>query len=203
MRPLPPRDNPTDVGPVSDRSASADDVLAAPRLITADPSAPLRAGMAVSPRLPRRRRNQICIAILALGLADYLAYTLTYAALGGDAHNGHREIVQDENGRSRAVYYVRGHFIHSLSGRARAVSRWVWIYSYLHSISVPLTSGAMIISMLVLARPHILATMRGGLVSGQTFVTAFGTVVILVTLGVTALFAWDFIESLTGGIEPR
>ncbi len=149
-------------------------------------------------RLPRRRRNQICIGIIALGLLNYLVYTLGYAALGGDAHNGYRALVEGEDGGHEWVYYLRGHFIHSLSGRERAVSRGAWIYSYLHSITVPLTSGAMIVSMLVLARPHILATMRGGWPSGQTFVVAFGTIVILATVSVTVLFTWNFIEALSG-----
>lgn len=149
-------------------------------------------------RLPRRRRNQICIAVIALGLANYLIYTLGYAALGGDAHNGDRTVVIGDDGTRTVAYYVKGHFIHSLSGRAREVSRAAWIYSYLHSISVPLTSGAMIISMLVLARPHILATLRGGWISGQTFVTAFGTIVLLVTLSVTVLFTADFVRALSG-----
>ena len=147
-------------------------------------------------RLPRRRRNQICIGIIALGLLNYLVYTLSYAALGGDAANGYRTVVTRENGKRATEYYVRGHFIHTLSGRERLVSRGAWIYSYVHSISVPLTSGAMIISMLVLARPHILATMRGGLVGGQTFVVAFGTIVSLVALAVTAMFTWNFVEAL-------
>lgn len=150
-------------------------------------------------RLPRRRRNQICIAIIVVGLVNFLAYTLFYAALGGDAHNGHRELVQGADGRHTAVYYVRGHFIHSLSGRERTVSGRAWIYSYLHSISVPLTSGALIISMLVLARPHIIATMRGGWISGPTFVTAFSTIIILITLGAAALFTWSFVEELSAG----
>jgi hypothetical protein len=143
------------------------------------------------------RWDRVCLTIIALGLVNFLAYTLTYAALGGDAHNGHRERVVSQDGARKSVYYLRGHFIHSLSGREREVSRAVWIYSYLHSISVPLTSGAMIISMLALARPHILATMRGGLLTGQTFVTAFGTVIALITLGVTGMFLWHFVEALT------
>lgn len=150
-------------------------------------------------RLSRRRRNQICIAVIGLGLVNYLAYTLSYAALGGDAQNGYRARVENEEGGRAWAYYVRGHFIHSLSGREREVTRGAWIYSYIHSISVPLTCGAMIISMLVLARPHILATMRGGWVSGQTLVVAFGTVVIVIALAVTALFTWTFIEAFAGG----
>lgn len=149
-------------------------------------------------RLPRRRRNQICIGVIAFGLLNFLVYTLTYAALGGDAHNGYCTEVMSADGSAGYHYFVRGHFIHSLAGRERAVSRGAWIYSYIHSISVPLTSGAMIISMLVLARPHILATMRGGWIAGQTFVVAFGTIVVLVTLGVTVLFTWHFVEALGG-----
>jgi hypothetical protein len=164
--------------------------------------APARAA-ATSPlcpvdRLSRRRRNQLCIAIIALGLLNFLAYTLSYAALGGDAQNGYRARVERETGERTWAYYVRGHFIHSLTGREREVSRGAWIYSYLHSISVPLTSGAMIISMLVLARPHILATMRGGWLSGQTFVVAFGTLVILAAVAVTAMFIWSFVDALAG-----
>ncbi|MBU0641222.1 MAG: hypothetical protein KKB50_20380 [Planctomycetes bacterium] len=157
-----------------------------------------RLGMSLCPvdRLPRRRRNEICIAVIALGAVNFLAYTVSYAALGGDAHNGHRELIEKSDGTVQAVYFVRGHFIRSLTGQERAVSRGMWVYSYLHSISVLLTSAAMIISMLVLARPHIIATMRGGLVSGLTFVTVFGTIVMLVTVAAVALFTWDFVAQL-------
>lgn len=148
-------------------------------------------------RLPRRRRNQICIAIIALGLANYLVYTLSYAALGGDAHNGRRELVEQPDGTRQAVYIVRGHHMRHLEGLETEVGRTAWIYSYVHSITVPLTSGALIISMLVLARPHIIATMRGGWISGQTFVTAFGTIVILITSAMALLFTWHFVAALT------
>ncbi len=150
-------------------------------------------------RWPLRRRNRVCIWIIAAGLANFLVYTLSYAVIGGDARNGERKLELDSHGKPRHHYYVRGHFIHSLSGKAQEVSRGAWIYSYVHSISVPLTSGALIISMLVLSRPHILATMRGGLINGQTFVIAFGTIVVLVTVAVTALFTSDFVRALSGG----
>lgn len=147
-------------------------------------------------RSPRRRRNQVCIAIIALGLLNYLAYTVTYAIIGGDAHNGRRETIVGADGAPEVVYKVRGHFIHSVTGREQEVSRAAWIYSYLHSLTVPLTSGALIISMLVLARPHILATMRGSWISGRLFVGAFGTVVVVASLTITVLFAWDFVREL-------
>lgn len=149
-------------------------------------------------RLSRRRRNKLCIAIIALGGFNFLIYTLTYAALGGDAHNGYRRPADAERGVA-AAYFVRGHHLRSISGQEREVSKGAWTYSYIHSISVFVTSAAMIISMLVLARPHIIATMRDGFVSGTTFVTAFATVVVLLTVFAVFLFAWDFIAQLGNG----
>ena len=187
MRPSPPDEN--DDGPLSE------DVL----ISTPEGVQPDGAGVARQvDQLPRRRRNQVYIAAIVLGLANFLVYTLTYAALGGDAHNGSRRVVTAADGGTEVVYYVRGHFIHSLSGHERVVGRGAWIYSYLHSISVPLTSGALIISMLLLARPHIFATMRGGWISGQTFVVALGTIVLLVTISIALLLIWSFVEELTG-----
>lgn len=171
----------------------ADSALSASSHETRGPTA---AAICPVDRLPRRRRNQICIGIIALGLLNFLVFTLLYAALGGDAHNGQRRQVRDADGATRTAYFVRGHYIRSLSGREREVSKLLWVYSYLHSISVLLTSGAMIVSMLVLARPHILATMRDGWLSGQTFVTAFGTIVVLVTSFAVILFVWDFVAQL-------
>jgi len=147
-------------------------------------------------RLPSRRRNELCIAVITLGAINFLIYTMSYAALGGDAQNGYCKVVTDPNGQTHKEYYVRGHFIHDIEGRAQAVSRAAWIYSHVHSISVPLTSGAMIISMLVLARPHILATMRGGFMTGQTFVVAFGTIVVLVSISVAVMFTVGFVRAL-------
>lgn len=150
-------------------------------------------------RLPRRRRNKLCIAIMAVGALNFVVYTLMYAVLGGDAYNGHREIVERPDGTRQAVYVVRGHFIRSLEGQEREVNRVLWIYSYVHSISMWITSGAMVVSMLVLARPHIIATMRDGWISGQTFVTVLGTVVVLITSCAAFMFTWDFVAELSAG----
>lgn len=172
---------------------------AADRVLRVEP-APTK-GRAASPprpvdRMPRRRRNKLYIGIIAIGGLNFLIYTIMYAALGGDAHNGEARLIERPDGTQQAVYYVRGHFIRTLDGQEAEVSRRVWIYSYLHSMSVFVTSAAMIISMLVLARPHILATMRDSWVSGETFVTAFGTLVVLITSAALFVFAWDFVAQL-------
>ena len=162
----------------------------------AEPKEDAALGLCPVDRLPTRRRNQICIAVIAIGALNFLVYTVTYAVLGGDAHNGEARLVERSDGTAETAFFVRGHFIHSLRGKETEVSRGLWVYSYLHSMSVFVTSAAMIISMLILARPHILATMRGGWMSGRVFVTAFGTVVVLIASAAILVFAWDFVTQL-------
>ena len=138
--------------------------------------------------MDRRARNRLCIWIVAVGMTNFLSYTVAYNYIGGDAKNG---------AISDGVFYVRGHFLRGSEGHERAVSRGIWIYSYLHSISIWPTHAAVLLSMLVLARPHILATMRGGLIEGTTFVTIFTTVVVLITAISTLWFILDFARQLT------
>jgi len=139
--------------------------------------------------MDRRLRNRLCIWIVVVGMLNFLGYTLAYDYIGGDAKNGW---IED------GVYYVRGHFLRGSAGRERTVSRGVWIYSYLHSISIWPTHAAVLLSMLVLARPHIMATMKGGIIEGRTFVTVFITVVVLVTAVSTLWFILDFSRQLFG-----
>jgi hypothetical protein len=161
-----------------------------------EPTEDAALGLCPVDRLPKRRRNQLCIAIIAIGALNFLIYTITYAVVGGDAHNGEARLVERSDGRTETAFFVRGHFIHSLRGKETEVSRRLWVYSYLHSMSVFVTSAAMIISMLVLARPHILATMRGGWISGRVFVAAFGTAVVVIASAAIIVFAWDFVVQL-------
>lgn len=161
-------------------------------LVAAGEVSPATAPTRAVERTPRRRRNQVCIGVIALGMLNFVVYTALYAALGGDAHNGERRLIAAGDEGTRAAYFVRGHFLRTADGQEREVARSTWVYSYLHSISVLATSAAMIISMLVLARPHIVATMRDGWISGETFVASFGTVVILLTIVAVTLFVIDF-----------
>ncbi|MGE0481637.1 MAG: hypothetical protein AB7Q17_14320 [Phycisphaerae bacterium] len=147
-------------------------------------------------RLPSRRRKQICVLVMFLGFVNFLLYALLYASLGGDAPNGHAEHVVRDDGTRAPAYFVRGHFLRTLTGKEREVSRSWWIYSYVHSISVLLTSGAMVVSMLVLARPHILAVMQDSWIRGPTFILAFGGLVSAATVVAVLMFTWDFVEQL-------
>jgi hypothetical protein len=128
------------------------------------------------------------------GLINILAYTIIYAELGGDAKNGWK----DPDAQPGSQYFITGHFLHSSSGRQRAVPEWVWIYSYLHSISLWPTEGAMVICMLILARPHIIATMtEGSWIRGPTFITVVITLTAVLCSAFTAMFTIQFITELT------
>jgi len=137
--------------------------------------------------MKRRTRNLICIWIIILGLGNFVAYTVAYSYIGGDARNGY---IQD--GR----YYVQGHYIHGLEGSRSEVSPGTWIYSYIHSITIWPTIAAVLLGTLILARPHIIATMKEGFVSGPTLITVFATVIVLVVGAMTVWFVIDFISTL-------
>lgn len=140
--------------------------------------------------MDRQRRNRILLWVIALGLGNFVFYTVIYWYLGGDAPNGY---VKDGG------YYLRGHFLRALAGKpSDPVSRGVWLYSFLHSISIWPTIAAVLISMLILARPHIIATMKADVpVRGHTFVAICITVIVLVTGASTSFFLLDFIKALT------
>lgn len=139
--------------------------------------------------MPRRRRNKMLIAIIGIGLLNFLSYTIIYAIVGGDAKNGWIE---------EGSCFVRGHFLHpGQPGQATQVPAWVWVYSYLHSISIWPTIGGVLCCMLLLARPHIIATMQEDhLIRGQQFVTASMTLIMIVTAASMMFFLVGFSQAL-------
>ena len=142
--------------------------------------------------MDRRRRIRLCVWIITLGLSNFLIYAVAYAIIGGDAPNGY---IKQPNGE--AVYYVRGHFVHRAIGYEQDVPKWVWYYSYIHSILIWPSIAAVLVSMLVLARPHIMATYSEGVFRGSTLVTVLMTLIIVVTTFVMILFIKDFVKTVT------
>lgn len=138
----------------------------------------------------RQQRNKILLWIIALGLANFVLYTLVYWYLGGDAPNGAFKDGQ---------YYLRGHFIWSGAGKlSEPVPRGVWLYSFMHSITIWPTIAAVLVSMFILARPHIIATMKSDTpLRGNTFVAICITVIVLVTGATTLFFILDFLSALS------
>ncbi len=141
--------------------------------------------------MDRRRRNQILLWLIVLGLANFVAYTLVYWYLGGDASNGYYS-ADDGN------YHLRGHFIRDRAGRATdPVPGWLWVYSFVHSITIWPTIATVLVSMLILARPHIIATMKSDArISGSTYVTVCITVIILLSGVSTLYFTFNLIQAM-------
>lgn len=147
--------------------------------------------------MQRRTRNRICIWLIFAGLINFVAYTLVYAKLGGDAKNGGTQRVIGTDGSVNTLYYIKGHFIRGPVGQRRDVPKSVWIYSYLHSISIWPTQGVLMICMLILAQPHIIATMReGDWIRGPTFVAVAITLVAAFYVAMTAWFVIGFVSDL-------
>ena len=139
--------------------------------------------------MTRQKRNRILLWIIILGLANFVSYTVMYWYLQGDAKNG--AVIDGQ-------YYLRGHFLHEPGGRmSDDVSRATWIYSYVHSISIWPTVGAVLIAMFILARPHIIATMKtDARMTGSTFVTVCVTIVALLSGVSTLYFILSFANAL-------
>ena len=136
----------------------------------------------------RRARNRLCLWLILLGLANFLCYAAGYAVVCGDARNGGR--------RPDGQFYVRGHHFRFPGGRETDVSRGVWIYSYLHSITIWPSIAAVLLAMMLLARPHLIATYRDGAFVGAAFWNILAVVILLLTLALTAFFVSDFIRLL-------
>ncbi len=148
--------------------------------------------------MQRRTRNRICIWVIFGGLLNFLAYTIVYAELGGDAKNGGNGKFLNKVGEVEEGFHIRGHFIGGAGGgKAKGVPRWVWVYSYLHSISLWPTQGAMVICMLILARPHIIATLgESNWIRGPTFIAVVMTLVAVLCSVLTIWFTTQFIVDL-------
>ncbi len=144
--------------------------------------------------MDRRTRNRICVWLIILGLSNFILYAIVYSIIGGDAPNGYIKNVE-----GKTVYYVCGHFVHRQVGYEQDVPRGVWIYSYLHSISIWPSIAAVLLAMLMLARPHIMATYQKGIMTGATLVTVMATVIVLVTSTALILFVVDFIRHIVPG----
>jgi len=145
----------------------------------------------------RRTRNRICIWLIFGGLVNFLAYTVIYEQLGGDAKNGGHGEYLNPAGQLEQGYYIRGHFIRGLGGESKGVPLWVWVYSYVHSISLWPTQAAVVIAMLILAQPHIIATMRESTwIRGPTFIAVVMTITAVLASAMTVWFTMQFISEL-------
>jgi len=130
------------------------------------------------------RRTKICLWIILLGLLNFLAYAVLYWFIWGEAVNG--QVVSQEDGSLR--YYLQS---------GQEVTRPIFLYSGLHSISIWPTVSAVMLAMLTLAKDRIVVTMRRSVVNGRIFITVLATIIAFTTAIATIWFILQFSRRLT------
>jgi len=139
------------------------------------------------------RRTKICIWIILIGLGNFLAFSLVYMFIGGEAVSG---VIRD-NGRGGHEYYLKGP-----SQEDIPVSKGVYIYSGIHSISIWVTVGAVMLAMLILAKERIASSMRSTIVRGRTLITILATVITMTTAVIAIWFVLQFASRFVSPHHP-
>jgi hypothetical protein len=139
------------------------------------------------------RRTKICIWIILIGLGNFLAYSVIYMFIGGEAVSG---VIRDEEG-GRRVYCLKGP-----SQQDVPVSRGVYVYSGIHSISIWVTVGAVMLAMLILAKERIVSSMRSTVIRGRTLITVLATVITMTTAVIALWFILLFVRHVAGPHHP-
>ena len=134
------------------------------------------------------RRTRICIYIIWIGLANFLIYTILYVFIGGEAVNGW---VYDSPAGPR----------YELQSGAE-VSRGVFVYSGIHSISIWPTVGAVMLAMLTLAKDRVVSSMRSSIVRGRTLITILATIITMIIVVMTIWFILQFTDRLASRKPP-
>jgi len=135
------------------------------------------------------RQTRICLWVIVLGLANFVGYTIGYVAIGGDAMNGYV--------RREADPEAPWHYFISRDGEPMTISRGEWIYSAVHSISVWLTVGAVLLAMLTLAKERIVSALRSTILHGRTVLTVLATLIAFISVVMTVWFVVHTIRQLT------
>jgi heme/copper-type cytochrome/quinol oxidase subunit 2 len=133
------------------------------------------------------RRTRICIRVIVIGLLNFLAYTVVYLLIGGEAVNGWVREAADGG-----VTYL----LKSWSQSEEEVRKGTFIYSAIHSISIWPTAGAVMLAMLTLAKERIVSAMHSTIVRGRTFITILATILIVIISLATIMFAIKFVDKM-------
>lgn len=129
-------------------------------------------------------RTRVCIWVIIAGLINFMVYTVLYVFIGGEAVNGY--VISSADGTLR--YQLQS---------GELVSRAVFIYSGIHSITIWPTVGAILLAMLTLAKDRIVSSMRSSIVRGRTMITILATIITLTILVMMFWFILHFAGRMT------
>ena len=127
------------------------------------------------------RRTKICIWIIVVGMVNFLAFVVGYSVLWGEALHGD------------VLVTAEGELIYRLQ-KGEEVSRGAFIYSGIHSISIWLTVGAIMLSMLTLAKERIASSMRVAIMRGRTLITVLATIITITVLVASTVGSLRFVR---------
>ena len=129
------------------------------------------------------RKTRICIWIIMLGLVNFLAYVILYWFFWGEAVNGCVKLIDGQN-----HYFLQS---------GKEVSRGVFIYSGIHSISIAPTVGAIMLAMLTLAKERVVSSMRSTIVRGRTLITILATIITMIVVVWAIWFTIQFFDRIS------
>ncbi len=111
------------------------------------------------------RQTRICLLIIIIGLLNFLAYGIGYWILWGEALHGDHVLLPD----GTTAYLLNPH--------SKEVSRGEFIYSGIHSLSIYITVGAVMLAMLTLAKERIVSSAARTILRGRTWLTVTATII--------------------------
>lgn len=132
------------------------------------------------------RKTKICLWIIVMGLLNFLAYTVIYMFVGGEALNGWVDVSPS----GQLTYFLRSNGPQI----AQQVSEGQFLYSGIHSISIWVTVAAVMLAMLTLAKDRIVSSMHRTIVRGRTFITILATIITFVTIVITIWLSLQFAD---------
>jgi heme/copper-type cytochrome/quinol oxidase subunit 2 len=135
------------------------------------------------------KRTKICLWVIVIGLVNFLAFTLIYMFIGGEAATG--RVVQSADGQLHYLLQT------SFEGRDVEVSLGLFLYSGIHSISIWVTVAGIMLAMLTLAKERIISSMHSTVVRGRTFITILATVITLISTIITIWFVLQFVNRIS------
>jgi len=132
--------------------------------------------------LRQMKQTRICIWVIMLGLLNFLAYVVGYSYLYGESLHG--EVIKDG---TELIYKLH---------TDKEVSFGAFLYSGIHSISVWLTVGAVLLAMLTLAKERIVSSTSRAILRGRTLITVLATIITVTIVVITAEVTLEFVRCL-------
>jgi hypothetical protein len=127
-------------------------------------------------------RTRICLWVILIGMANFLAYTIGYTIIGGESVRGRIEL--NEQTGERTYYLDTG----------QQVAPAAFIYIGIHSISIWLTVMAIMFALLTLAKDRIADSMKSAAMRGRTFCTVLAVLIGICTAGLMFQFIHEFVD---------